>query len=346
VSLPSLVALLALGAAAAAALAVPAQATLSATTASATGTNFRIVVASDDGSGRRMLTSGKWSSVSPDGAQVAVVDYDLRRFQNARLWKLKLFASDGRAATRTFTTPCGGIFWSPDSTKFACATLDPRGRGARTQLLLFDALSGRQTTLASGFFGRQLSFSPDSTQLAFVQRAADNLFAKGTLKRVELATGQVTTISDRNATDPAWGPTAIAFSVVRPVPRHNLYDVALIQPDGSGFRQLTRFRPTRDFFGPHPVAWSADGSRLLGGVYGLDAWTYRLAYAIDPVSGRIRRIAEIAPSAISRDGRYVIGATGDAESSGIPRSNIVRVPWEGGAARVLIRGAIEASFSG
>jgi hypothetical protein len=155
-----------------------------------------------------------------------------------------------------------------------------------------------------------------------------------------------TTLRARGAAEPAWGPTAIAFAAITGTARAPRYEVALIQPDGSGYRQLTNFRETSEFFGPEPKFWSADGSRLLGGVVGRDAWTHKISYAIDLASGRLRKIADIVPSAISRDGRFVVGATGDAATTGVARSNIVRVPWAGGSQRVLIRGAHIASFNG
>jgi len=54
----------------------------------------------------------------------------------------------------------------------------------------------------------------------------------------------------------------------------------------------------------------------------------------------------VSPSALSRDGRYVIGQTGDAETTGLAGSDVVRVPWAGGRRRVLLRQAVEASFNG
>ena len=117
--------------------------------------------------------------------------------------------------------------------------------------------------------------------------------------------------------------------------------------DGSGYRQVTNFRPTAELYGPTPVAWSADGKRLLAGMAGLDAWVARESYAVDPVRGSVRLIAHsVSPSAFSRDGRYVVGQTGDAETTGLAGSNVVRVPWGGGQKRILLRQAVGPSFNG
>jgi len=191
--------------------------------------------------------------------------------------------------------------------------------------------------------------SPDSTRLAYVQRPTSESYfsSRSKLQVIDLTTHAITTVRGSAAASPAWGPDAIAFAVLKPRGRDYTFDVALVQPDGSGFRQLTHFRPTDELYGPFPVAWSADGKRLLGGIEGLDAWTFRESYAIDPIRGGLRLIAHsVAPSALSRDGRYVIGQTGDAETSGLYGSNIVRVPWGGGKKHVLLRHAVAASFNG
>jgi hypothetical protein len=319
--------------------AAPAPGTLTATTA--TG---KIVIAQSDGSGRRFLTRAFASGISPDGTRVAVIDFDLidNRVQNSRI---ELFASAGGAPTHVIAIECGQVYWSPDSTKLACDSY--RGRSGR--LVLIDAATAATTTLATGVFDSQVSFSPDSTKLAYVQTTARYYNTSGKLKVMDLATRAVTTLRARGAASPAWGPTAIAFSTVKSRgARRFTFNAALIQPDGSGFRQLTRFRSTTELYGLLPRAWSADGKRLLGGLAGLDAWTYRESYAIDPIHGGSRLIAHaLSPAAFSRDGRYVIGQTGDAETTGLAGSNIVRVPWaRGGRKQILLRHAVEPSFNG
>lgn len=303
----------------------------------------KIVVANANGRGSRVLTTGWFSFVSPDGSQVAVIDSDVNWYTNPRI---QLYASSGGAPRRVINVDCIQLYWSPDSRKFACLELE--STAGPTRLLLIDAASAATKTLATGFFDRQLSFSPDSTKLAFVQypKQAQYFNSRGKLRLIDLATRAITTVRAAGAASPVWGPTAIAFCTVKPRGKNFTFDVAVVQPDGSGLRQLTRFQPTMERYGLHPTAWSADGKRLLGGGIGLDAFTYREAYAIDPIRGGSRLIAGVSPTALSRDGRDVIGQTGDAETTGLAGSNIVRVPWTGGKARVLLRQAVEASFNG
>jgi hypothetical protein len=304
----------------------------------------KIMVASADGSGSRVLTRGWFSLVSPDGSQVAVMDGDVN-YTNSRL---ELYASTGGAPTQAIRINCARIVWSPDSTRLACVAYNGTA-GKPSQLRLIDAATAATTKLATGFFETQVSFSPDSTRLAYVQLPTSRSYysSRSKLRVIDLTTHAITTVRGSAAASPAWGPGAIAFAVLKPRGRNYRFDVAVVQPDGSGFRRLTNFRPDAQLFGPTPVAWSADGRRLLAGMVGLDAWTHREAYAVDAVRGGVRLIAHgVSPSALSREGRYVIGQTGDAETTGLAGSNVVRVPWAGGKKRVLMRQAVEASYNG
>ena len=76
----------------------------------------KIVLANANGSGSRILTTGWFSFVSPDGSQVAVIDSDMNWYTNLRL---ELYASSGGAPKRVIDLDCIRLFWSPDSTKLA-----------------------------------------------------------------------------------------------------------------------------------------------------------------------------------------------------------------------------------
>jgi hypothetical protein len=123
--------------------------------------------------------------------------------------------------------------------------------------------------------------------------------------------------------------------------------VARINPDGSGFRALTHLRPSTYRRGIFPVAWSADGTRLLAGIYGENAWTGREAYGVDAVRGGFHLVAHaLTPAGFSRDGRFVVGPTLDAETGGFKYSTIGRAPWTGGRVKTLVRHSMQSSFNG
>ena len=241
-----------------------------------------IAIARGDGSGRRILARGGRSYVSPDGARVAVMDYD-QGATGASNWRLGLYSAAGGAPTRVLKVHCVGLYWSPDSMRIACVETDFSDKPGR--LLLINAARGSLSTLGKGHYDTHVSFSPDSRSLAFVQRT--KAFApSGMLKLIDLATRAISTVRG-GAAHPAWGSSAIAFSTAKPRARdYPTYNVAVVEPDGSGFRQLTNMRPAFGLSGLVPVAWSADGKRLLGGQGGQDTW-HRLRHR--PARGGFRR---------------------------------------------------------
>jgi Tol biopolymer transport system component len=193
-------------------------------------------------------------------------------------------------------------------------------RGAASRLLATDGNAAAQVLDVNR---GPVVWSPDSTKLAYVQEPTSNVTGNaGTLKAIDLATGK----------------------------RHGSrlsFDVATVQPDGSGFRQLTHLHGDAAHVGVEPVAWSADGSRLLGGGLG-DDFTAFMSYAIDPIHSGMRLITKgVTPSGLSADGRFVVGQTGSAATSGLYLSTVVRVPWAGGGRpRLLLRHAVNPSFNG
>jgi hypothetical protein len=324
----------------------PVAAPLATTALTATVTNGRIAIAEGEGSGSRVLGTGRESFVSPDGEQVAVLDYDIgpAPLREARNHRLELYAASGGAPTRVLRVQTLSVHWSPDSRKLALVDQVPDLPRRRGRLLVVDAANGAATTLVRGFLDSQVSFSPDSRQLAYVQFPSARS-AGGRLLRIDLGSKRIVTVRTRSALAPVWGPRAIAFSTVTPRRQYGpSLNVAMVAPDGSGFRRLTQFRPNFLQAGLVPVAWSADGRRLLGGLVGQDQW---IAYAIDPVRGGSRRISSrLTPSALSRDGEFVVGDSSGGEDFGPPQTNVGRVPWGGGAAHVLLRGAAKPSFNG
>ena len=312
----------------------PAAADLTATVGTDTNpNNTKVVIARNDGSDRRVLAAGVSSLISPDSSRVAVT-----AFRPAKgTFALELFSATGGAPGVSIPNLSRAV-WSPDSTKLV--TDDSTDH----RLRVIDAGTGTMTTLATGTFDG-VSFSPDSSQVAYVQRPTGGFRLGGDLKVTDLATG-TTRVLRHGVSRALWGPDMIAFSTVARRRHYDLLNVAAVRPDGSGYRQLTHVHPTSIFFGLVPLAWSADGTRLLTTVWGSDGYWLN-TYGVDAVHGGSRLIARgVEATALSRDGRYIIGQTGDAECCGYAHTNIVRVPWNGGRQRVLLRHAMNASYSG
>jgi Tol biopolymer transport system component len=320
-----------------AALTVPAAAPASLTATRGTDTvpaKHHIVISRDNGSHQRSLGSGLWSSVSPDDSRVAIVDLDSHGLPS----KLRLVPTSGRGPTVTIAGANAiRVTWSPDSSKL----LGEDYEGHR--LLLIDAASGALTPLATGSFDGE-SFSPDSTKVAYAVRSSETHLG-GPLRVLDLASGATTTLRE-DAARPAWGAAGIAFSTVGQGRRFDVLNIATINPDGSGFRQLTHVKVRPTFFGLYPIAMSADGTRLVSGVNGSDG-EWLNTWGVDLVHAGARLIApRVEATGFSKDGRYVIGQTGDVECCGFKYTDIVRVPWSGGGQKVLLRHAMSASFNG
>jgi hypothetical protein len=310
-----------------------ASARLSATTGFEPG-NGRIVVARDDGSHRRVLASGDQSWISPDGKLVAVTDTDPG--QQGSNPRFKVFRATGGPPLFVIRAGLWPAAWSPDSKSIVA----PDSRNKR--LVLIDAATGARTKLADGSFG-WVAVSPDSTQVAAVLYSED-IGVRSSLVVIDLATRASRTIHT-DVGQPIWGPSGIVFAAVTRRRGRMFENIATINPDGTGFRQLTHFdTPGRsDPTGVFPEAVSADGRRVLASWLGLRARTY----VVDVENGGARLVARgVAPVAFTRDGRHVIGETGNPFCCAGGPVNVVRVPVDGGKQRILLRKAFAATRSG
>jgi hypothetical protein len=125
-----------------------------------------------------------------------------------------------------------------------------------------------------------------------------------------------------------------------------IWNVATIRPNGTHFRQLTQVQPTNQYFGLSPVAWSRNGERLATRTDGADGYWFH-TYVVDVVHGGARLLfTGLTDTTISRDGRWIIGQTGDPECCGFQLSDVARVPWDGGDKQVLVRHAMNVSSNG
>lgn len=309
-------------------LAAPANATITATAGlHADGNTGHIVIARDDGSHKRVLGAGDHSVISPDGTLVAVLDYPSSYPGPPTVFKL--YRASGGAPVLTMSADFSRLTWAPDSRKLV--TVDDTG----SRLLMIDAATGVQTTVATGQFGAA-SFSPDSKRLAYATQG-------GALNVVDLVNGMTKTLR-RHAASPVWGPHTIAFGATHKRGGRTIWNVATIRPDGTHFRQVTHIRPGLLYFGLVPAAWSANGRRLATDTMGSEGY-WNTTYVVDPVRGGARLLyhGNLQQTTISRNGRWIIGQTGDAECCGFQYTDVVRVPWQGGKKHVLIRHAMNVS---
>jgi WD40 repeat protein len=315
---------------AALALTAPADAAITATAGlHADGGNGRIVIARDNGSHKRVLGKGDYSEISPNGQLVAVLDFP--GYTPSGKTTFKVYRISGGPPLVTTPADFYSLTWAPDSQTLV--TMD----GTASRLFTIDATTGAQTSVATGDVGRA-SFSPNSRQLAYATQS-------GALKVVDLAAHTTRTLR-RHAASPVWGPKAIAFSTTHQRHGQTIWNVATIRPDGTHFRQLTHVHPTNFYFGLTPAAWSANGRRLATATMAADGYWFN-TYVVDAARGGARLLFRgLTNTTISRNGRWIIGQTGDPECCGFQYSDVARVPWRGGKKRLLVRHAMSVSSNG
>lgn len=240
--------------------------------------------------------------------------------------------------------------WSPDSKTIVTALgLTPE----RERLVLISVATRSTRVIATGSF-QGVSFSPDSTQLAYSRAPNDRVFPSASdIYTVPVAGGTPVRITNnRRSTAPVWGPSQIAFARTFKVrgrredaPKSNVW---LMSPDGSHARPLTHQKAPFLLSGPSPLAWSASGAQLIAEFGGQDT---SYGEGVDPRTGAVHLLArrksvalQLVASGISRDGSTVLGATGGLDPSS--PHNVVSVPFAGGTPKVLVRGAFAPSWNG
>jgi Tol biopolymer transport system component len=330
-------------------VASPAQATLAYVTGAAS-THPSIWVAEDSGGAPRVLAQGSQGGdqpiVSPDGSeaifesQPSSSDPGLSIVPSAGGPITLLSAGEANMTSTAF---------SPDS-KTIATTLGVTPESER--LVLIDIATHSVRVVATGHF-EGVSFSPDSTQLAFARAANARGFPTNSdIYSTPVAGGATARLtSNHRSTQPVWGPAKIAFAhsvIVKErrerAPKGNIW---VMNADGSQARPLTHQKAPFLLFGPSPLAWSASGAQLLAEFGGQDT---SYGQGINPRTGafhlfsRKRSLAfGLVAAGISRDGTTVLGATGGLEPG--PGHNIVTVPFAGGPVKVIVRNAYSPSWN-
>lgn len=128
--------------------------------------------------------------------------------------------------------------------------------------------------------------------------------------------------------------------------QHHGPDVWLIQPDGTGLLWITQTGERIE-----PVAWSADGSRLIAnedrppgqlrGLWSIDLGAHQ-SLRLPP--GALRELTALG---LSRDGTSILAPSGDCDTS--PRrsatAGIEAVPFHGGSPRTIVQGCGTAGWN-
>ena len=240
--------------------------------------------------------------------------------------------------------------WSPDSRYLAIelSSVNPGGKGSG--LAVIDTKTNKVTTIATGSVCG-VSFAPRRPdRIVYGQAPGSFACFNG---RVNVFTATATGTSrrqlshDGHSLNPVWGPHSIAFdrATMRGKTEAPEYQVWLMRSDGSHLRQVTHTQIGPLVEGLVPLAFSANGNRLLTAFEGQDTsqtWTIQFP------SGQARQLMiggqSVQAGGISRNGRSVLVDFGGFEASP-SHGTVATLPFGGGHATVLVKHAGEPTWS-
>jgi TolB protein len=219
----------------------------------------------EDGTGLLQLTtmtsSNNRPAWSPDGSRLV---FESLRTGDFDIWTMAADGSDLRNLTATEPDPDMGRphdehgAWSPGG-EWVAFTSSRTGEGD-IYVVRADGSELRRLT-TDPFAELYPTWSPDGTRIAFERIGIDG----GDLLILDVATGAVTILTDfpGHEEDPQWSPdgTLILFSRSMPLlDRAGLgpADLWVVEPDGSGLRNLTNSPSTTDY----DPAWHPDAMRI------------------------------------------------------------------------------------
>lgn len=290
-----------------------------------------VYVAKDSGKQPRRLGVGRAPTIAPNGDWVAWVTPPSGRSQKETVVVKKLDGGSHRFVLRA--RGVSSLRFSPDSAKVAAVT------GKR--LRVYDIAEDARHVVARGAL-RGYSFSPDSASIVYGRAVADDLQARSDLYVVPAVGGEEQRLTRlRNAVNPVWGPEEIVFDRFkrRPgdAPAFNLWAVPPLAADE--LRRLTRLTIPSLVSGLVPLELSGDGRRLLAVFTGQDT---EVGFTVRMANGQTRALSRdfemgLVGYDVSRDGRFILGHTGGPDPGAA--HDVVRVPYGGGRAKVLVADA-------
>ncbi len=298
-----------------------------------------VFTAGDNGKGIHRIGPGSTPHISPDGHSIVY----LRTGKSPEMVTVPAGGGTLRPLMNGWREQFSFAF-SPNSKLVAAERGHELGK---RKLVVIDLASGRQTVVAQGFFNG-FSFSPDGRELVF-SKTGQAFSENGDVFRVGVDGGSpVALTKDHRSISPLWSPDGqIVFDRARnlksPVgPKAQLY---LMNRNGGAVRQLTHTKVPPLIFGLSPVAFSANGRRLLAEYGGQDTG---YAVTVNPRNGAERKVIPgdqemgFVGTAISKDGRQVLGVT-SIEAG--PGQKIAVVPYGGGRKKVIVTDAFEPDWS-
>lgn len=305
-----------------------------------------------DGSQKTSLGEGFSPQISPNGQQVAVSLFGAGSSETGPA--LGVYSTVG-APVQTYLSLKGEtaqpLGWSPDGRYLAVDVQSTAlKRGVQLSgLAILDTQSAKLSVIAHGQ-PLGASFAPNgSDEVVYGLAHSQSLSARVNIYRAKPdGSGTVALTSDGRSLFPLWGPGAIAYDRER-LRRQDapIYQIWLRSSNGKT-RRLTNVRVRSLVSGLIPVAFSADGSKLLAQFVGQDtseAWTVGVS------SGRAHRLTPkgarlpLEAAGISTDGSTLLVNEGGLDGPA-SEGRVATLPFAGGRSTVLVTHGSQASWNG
>ncbi len=305
-----------------------------------------------DGTQNTRLGTGFTPVIAPNGVQVAASLFGVNTGESGPA--LAIYSANG-APTQTYFDLKGEttqpLAWSRDGRFLAVdvQSTSLKSPAKLSGLAIVNAMLGTAKVIAHGqVFGA--SFAPNgSDEVVYGLAKSQSLNAPVNIYRSGAdGSGATALTRDGRSLFPAWGPSGIAYDRERlrkldaPV-----YQIWMRSPSGAT-RRLTNIRVRSLVSGLVPLAFSADGSRLLAQFVGQDtseAWTVLVP------SGRARRLTPhsvrlpLQAAGISADGSTLLVNEGGFEGPA-SEGRVATLPFAGGRSKVLVAHGSQASWNG
>jgi hypothetical protein len=309
----------------------------------ATSTQDFVWIANADGKAAHRLGVGDGPLLAPNGGTVAASD-------PTGPHSLVLYSTTGGASGQFFGPNVDAVplAWSPDSRYLAVGLTGDGASVAGSGLAIIDRSTGTAKVIAHGQIGGA-SFAPGtSDEIVYAHTSSTSLNAATNIFTASPTGAGIHAIThDGRSLNPVWGARGIAFD--RETARRQdspVYQIWTMRSNGTHRHQVTHSRPPVLAEGLVPVAWSADGTRLLAEYEQEDDGD--LAYAVDTATSRVKQLLidgrSVLAAGISQSGRSVLVESGGEEGP-LSGHTVESVPFFGGHATALIRHAAQASWN-
>ncbi len=298
----------------------------------------------------RLLGPGQQPLIAPDGESVAVSLFGATA-DSEHGPAIGIYHSSGAPISDYLsleTATAAPLAWSPDS-RYVAIERQSNGTtniAAGSGLDVIDTRTGTVTPIAAGtIYGA--SFARDGSDRLVFGLSHSEAFAGGVnLYMSEPSGAGLHRLSnDGRSLNPVWGPMYIAYDRERARHLSPEYQIWLASQTGARLRRLTHVAVGPLVQGLVPLAFSANGSRLLAEFEGQDTSS---AYTVTLDSGRARSVTvhgrEVQGAGISSDGRTLL-VDEDAFEQPPSHGRVAAVPFAGGRSKVLIAHGSQASWN-